>query len=118
MNFLRGIFRLWLIASVLWIVTLVVYMEVEAQRRDAANGSSVFVKGWAVIADGWKAEREVAAMKENAAASGSTSIVVPDDTSSRIQAGREVQKAALFFGGMLLGPPLILLVLGAWVIRG
>jgi hypothetical protein len=118
MNFLRGFFRLWLMASVLWLVTLVVYIEVEGQRRDVANGSSVFVKGWVVIADGWKAEREVAAMTEKAAASGRTSIVVPDETSSRIRTGREVQKAALLFGGMLLGPPLVLLVLGAWVIRG
>ncbi|WEX75123.1 hypothetical protein PYH37_000477 [Sinorhizobium numidicum] len=118
MNFVRGLFRLWLIASLLWMVTLVVYVEIEGRRRDVADGGSVFVKGWAVIADGWKAEREVAAMREVAAASGGMNIVVPDETSKRIRNGKEVQNAALLFGGMLLGPPLILLVLGAWVIHG
>ncbi|MDK1388638.1 hypothetical protein ILFOPFJJ_01645 [Ensifer psoraleae] len=118
MNILRGLFRLWLIVSALWVLTLVVYVEVEGRRRGVTDGSSIFVKGWAVIADGWKAEKEVASIRERAAASGSGSIVVPDEIESRLQTGRQLQKTAWLFGGMLLGPPLILLVLGAWVIRG
>ncbi|KOF13907.1 hypothetical protein AC244_29570 [Ensifer adhaerens] len=118
MNFRRGFFRLWLIVSALWVLTLVVYVEIEGRRRDVTDGGSIFVRGWVVITDGWKAEKAVAAMRERAGTSGSPSIVVPDEIGSRLQAGREVQKAALLFGGMLLGPPLVLLVLGAWVIRG
>ncbi|MQX13188.1 hypothetical protein GHK62_00010 [Sinorhizobium terangae] len=99
-------------------LTLVVYVEVEGRRRDVTDGGSIFVKGWAVVTDGWKAEKEAASIREKAATPGSASIVVPDEINSRLQAGRRVENAALFFGGMLLGPPLILLVLGAWVIRG
>lgn len=117
MTFLRGLFRLWLIASLLWMATLVVYIEVEGRRRDVADGGSVFVKAWTVIADGWKAERELAAMREVAAVSDGM-FVAPDETSRRIETGRDVQKVALLFGGLLLGPPLILLVLGAWVVHG
>lgn len=118
MNFRRGLFRLWLIVSALWVLALVVYAEIEGRRRDVTDGGSIFVRGWVVITDSWKAEEEVAATRQKAAASGSLSIVVPDEIESRISSGREVQKAALLFGGMLLGPPLVLLVLGAWVIRG
>ncbi|WEX86481.1 hypothetical protein PZN02_002770 [Sinorhizobium garamanticum] len=118
MNIVRGLFRLWLIVSALWVLTLVVYVEVEGRRRDVTDGGSVFVKGWAVVTDGWKAEKEVASLREKAAASGSENIVVPDEIASRLRTGRQVQNTALLFGGMLLGPPLILLVLGAWVIRG
>lgn len=118
MNIRRGLFRAWLIASALWVLTLVVYVDFEGRQRDGTDGGSVFVRGWVVIADGWKAEREAAAMRERAAAAGVPSVVVPDEIGRRLRSGREVQKAALLFGGMLLGPPLLLLVLGAWVIRG
>ncbi|MCA1439870.1 hypothetical protein I6F07_06445 [Ensifer sp. IC4062] len=99
-------------------LTLVVYVEVEGRRRDVTDGGSIFVKGWAAVTDGWKAEEEVASLREKAAASGNGSIVVPDEIASRLRTGRQVQNTAWLFGGMLLGPPLILLVLGAWVIRG
>ncbi|WP_331371386.1 hypothetical protein [Sinorhizobium chiapasense] len=118
MTILRGLFRLWLIVSALWVLTLVVYVEIEGRRRDVTDGGSIFVKAWTVVTDGWKAENEVASIREKAAASGSPSVVVPDEIGSRLRTGRRVQNAALLFGGMLLGPPLILLVLGAWVIRG
>lgn len=117
MNIARGLFRLWLIVSALWVLTLVVYVEVEGRRR-GVDGGSTFVKGWAVVIDGWKAEKEAASLREKAAASGTANIVIPDEINSRLQTGRQVENAALFFGGMLLGPPLVLLVLGAWVIRG
>ncbi|WOS65253.1 hypothetical protein [Sinorhizobium fredii] len=118
MNFRRGLFRLWLIVSALWVLILVVYVEIEGQRRDVTDGGSIFVRGWVAITDGWKAEKEVAATREKAAASGSPSVVVPDEIRSRLRTGWNAEKAALLFGGMLLGPPLVLLVLGAWVIRG
>ncbi|MDK1373554.1 MULTISPECIES: hypothetical protein [unclassified Sinorhizobium] len=118
MTILRGLFRLWLIVSALWVLTLVAYVEVEGRRRDVTDGGSIFVRAWVVVADGWKAEKEATAIREKAAASGSASVAVPDEISSRLRTGRRVENAALLFGGMLLGPPLILLVLGAWVIRG
>ncbi|WP_018239690.1 hypothetical protein [Ensifer sp. BR816] len=107
MSFRRGVFRLWLLASSLWVLALVVYVEAEGRRR---NDGSFFLNGWVLIADGWEAEREVATRE---AAS-----VVPDDTRSRIAIGKDVQRVALIFAGMLFGPPLLLLVFGAWVIRG
>lgn len=110
MNLRRGSFLLWLIASALWVLTLIVYVEIEGRRR---MEGSIFVRGWVVITDGWQAEREQAAMKASA-----PGIVVPDEMANRLRAGKDVQKAVLLFSVMLLGPPLVLLVLGAWVIRG
>ncbi|WDZ78259.1 hypothetical protein PWG15_07145 [Ensifer adhaerens] len=110
MNIRRGLFRIWLIASVLWVLILAFYVDVEGRGRAGTNEGSIYLHGWAVVTDGWKAEKEAASVGEAS--------TVPDEIRSRILVGREVQMAALLFGALLLGPPLVLLVLGVWVIRG
>ncbi len=102
MNIRRGFFRLWLVASAFWVIAVIATF----------SGYTI----WNNIADGWKAQREEAAIEPV-----NNFRFIPGEIIERIDRGREAETQAQWLGKFAIIPPLVLLSIGAavgWAFSG